>query len=199
MAIDHNDECHAWGRNNFGQCGVGACTEAEPTPRRVSLPHVPVEISLGTFHSMVRGKEGQLSAAGANNYGQLGLGGSSTAPRASFVLLPSFMGGSAVKVSAGANHSAALDSNGVVLTWGWGKFGQLGRELPKGGLQQSSTPEAIKGGIAIDLESGYDCLMVSRAQVDQSGMYGNFGHWLHHMQTRIGMVSRWAASWAARG
>jgi alpha-tubulin suppressor-like RCC1 family protein len=55
------------------------------------------------------------------------------------------------RIACGANHSAALAATGALFTWGWGKFGQLGRDaqsLPTNRLptQFSDTPCAIPAG-----------------------------------------------------
>lgn len=60
--------------------------------------------------------DGQIYTFGSNSYGQLGLGDLSSRGSPTLVKIPS--GVNIVMITAGSHHSAALTSEGDVLSWG---------------------------------------------------------------------------------
>jgi alpha-tubulin suppressor-like RCC1 family protein len=113
-----------WGSNANGQLA------RDPPGSRI---RIPVEISglgplkgiaAGGGHSLALKDDGTVVAWGTNQLGQLGTGDfvAHTSP------VPVVLPGPASAIGAGGSHSlAALSAGGVVYTWGWNVFGQLGR------------------------------------------------------------------------
>jgi len=88
------------------------------------------EVALGDAHTCALLDNGDVKCWGANNYGQLGQG--DTTSRG---MLPGSMGDAlsaiplgrpATAITAGRNHACALLDNGVVKCWGRNDTGQLG-------------------------------------------------------------------------
>lgn len=81
-------------------------------------------VSAGTYHSLALNGDGTVWAWGYNGRGELGdgTGRSSTTPVQ--VVFPA--GVSITAVSAGGIHSLAVDSDGVVWSWGGNDYGQVG-------------------------------------------------------------------------
>jgi alpha-tubulin suppressor-like RCC1 family protein len=72
LALLADGRVYAWGYNEFGQCGLGTDTPAEPTPGRVTtLPRNVVAIGVGANHSLALDGAGNVWAWGNNSAGQL--------------------------------------------------------------------------------------------------------------------------------
>lgn len=86
-----------------------------------------MQVSLGWSHALGLDIAGAVWAWGSNRYGQCGHP-PSEAPVVSAPTLTAcrHLRQGVSCVSAGSEHSAAVTSDGEVLTWGWGEHGQLG-------------------------------------------------------------------------
>ncbi len=136
-----------WGWNLYGQLGDGTPT-ARATPVGVSgLDAGVTAVAAGTWHACALTAEGGVKCWGANEFGQLG-DGVSGSPTGAFLdgSLQNMAGvaqigpgdssptpvdvtdlSSGVRaITAGAFHSCALTTTGVVKCWGHNEYGQLG-------------------------------------------------------------------------
>ncbi|CAE7704806.1 UVR8, partial [Symbiodinium necroappetens] len=82
-----------------------------------------VPLAAGGYHTVVVSNPGQVWAAGYNDYGQLGTGG--TVKQHAFVQV-AFGGKKIVAVAAGGLHTAAITDSGELWTWGSNGHGRLG-------------------------------------------------------------------------
>ena len=131
-----------FGRNDFGQIGVGDLVDRKE-PTLVDLPGLmgkpAKEIACGQYHTIVLTQSGTAWVSGKNDYGQLGLPSNETQAR--FVGLDvgtksssgvSSSGGSKscdasgtgvtthiASLKTGYYHSLALLDNGCVLSCSW--------------------------------------------------------------------------------
>ena len=126
LALKRDGTVWAWGWNGYGQLGDGTNTN-RATPVKVQILDHVIAIAAGDAHSLALKDDGTVWAWGYNSlYGQLGDG--SFVNRNSPVQLPVLSGITAI--AAGANHSAALKTDGgtsgSVWTWGSNTYGQLG-------------------------------------------------------------------------
>lgn len=73
LALLADGRVYAWGFNEYGQCGLGTDTPAEPLPRQViaPLPANVVAIGVGANHSLALDAAGNVWAWGNNTAGQL--------------------------------------------------------------------------------------------------------------------------------
>ncbi|KAA0148934.1 hypothetical protein FNF29_06407 [Cafeteria roenbergensis] len=127
----------AFGSRQYGQLGYGAAgplTYELPVAARdagpVPLGGKAVAVSAGYQHSLVLLEDGTVRAFGAAWSGKLGYGAESTVGGSPDNLPehagPVPLGGRALSVSAGDDHSLALLEDRTVRAFGWGLFGQLG-------------------------------------------------------------------------
>lgn len=149
-AITPSGSLYTWGNNLSGELGIGS-NVSRNTPVLVSaLPagDPVVAVALGTNtgsgseHTLALLSSGAVYSWGLNSYGQVGDG--STVNRnlpARVAALP----GDIVAVAAGAFHTVALTSGGVVYAWGDNRFGQLG--LPRDAFLSESraVPDVVPG------------------------------------------------------
>ena len=163
----------AWGANGLGQLGNGGTTESNVPVAVEGLSGVKA-ISAGASHSLALLTNGTVMAWGDNESGQLGIGSS-----VEYAPLPvSVKGLTNVKaISAGANYSLALLTNGTVMAWGENESGQLGT----GNTKPSNAPVAVKhltGVSAISAGGEFSLALLTNATVqawgnDERGQLGN--------------------------
>lgn len=140
-----------WGRNNFGQTGIGITSKFEEathpdTPKLVNnAPTDLVSLSFNQNHSLAIDKNGQVYSWGEDKSGQLGRGDTgrdncTTAKndcRLTIAAIPNIA--NAVTMAAGYRHNLVLDSDGNVWAFGAGSNGQLGN----GETVNSSSPVQV--------------------------------------------------------
>lgn len=127
LALDEYGNVWAWGWNYYGELGDNSNT-SRYTPvltDKSLMSHKIVAISAGENHSLAVDETGDVWAWGGNGYGKLGDGyiiNKNTPVRTD----KSHMTDKIIAVSAGSNHSLALDEYGNVWAWGRNNWGQLG-------------------------------------------------------------------------
>ena len=98
------------------------------------------QISAGSDHSLALDSEGQIYAWGYNYYGQLGNGDTTDSNTPVKVDTSGVLAGKTItQISAGSDHSLALDSEGQIYAWGYNYYGQLGN----GDTTDSNTPVKV--------------------------------------------------------
>ena len=85
-----------------------------------------VSCSVGEHHAACTTTSGQVLIVGSNTYGEVDPDRSNERIIAKPSLLESLNQARIIQVSCGFNHTAALHSNGSVITWGSNEYGQLG-------------------------------------------------------------------------
>lgn len=131
----------AWGGNLDGQVGIGSAAFSQPTPIQVGTATNWSGIAAGGGHSLAIRTDGSLWAWGRALEGQLGFGSGVFSQRT-----PVRVGTGATwsQITAGQNHSVALQQNGTLWAWGDNFYGQVGG----GSLDFQRTP--VRVGIRSD-------------------------------------------------
>ena len=145
LAVGSDGNAYAWGSNDDGRFGDGTYTDRNTpirvkTPDRNTYPDLPkdftyAQVNAGWQHSLALGSDGNAYAWGYNSYGQLGNGTTSysgqntpvrvkTPDRNTYPDLPKDF--TYAQVSAGAEHSLAVGSDGNAYAWGSNSYGELG-------------------------------------------------------------------------
>ena len=173
-----------WGRNSSGQLGLASVTQIgdDEVPSAAGLvqlipPALPANteiasVSLGGNHSCALLGTGDIICWGSNGSGQLGYGdinntGDDETPS---TRIPVDIGGPAVEIVCGANHSCARRADGQVFCWGDNSVGQLGLgNLDTVGDDESpSLVGALQlGGTAVQMSAGgnHTCVLTDAAEV----------------------------------
>lgn len=125
-----------WGSNNAGKLGVGdesvyrigLSETVVDAGLFVSLPGPAVEVVAGNEHSCARLGSGDVVCWGSNASGQLGYGTpddiGDDEPADSLGPVP--LGGAAIDIASGTQHTCAVLEGGTVRCWGEGDSGRLG-------------------------------------------------------------------------
>ena len=141
LAIDNSGQLWAWGSNSSGQVGDGTIENIKNTPTKIKEGTKFITVAAGWNHSLAIDNSGQLWTWGQNNDGQLGDG---TSGEENNKNTPTKIkeGTKFTTVSAGVEHSLAIDNSGQLWVWGWNRYSQLG----DGTYKQKNTPTKIKKG-----------------------------------------------------
>ena len=118
----YKGELYVWGRNYFGEFGLGEGT-ARSSPTLVGSYTDWITLAFDRYHSLLIRNDGTLWSCGYNTNGQLGHNDSFYA-RSSPVQVGSDTDWS--QVQAGEEHSLAIKTDGTLWSWGRNNTGQLG-------------------------------------------------------------------------
>ncbi|XP_011308145.1 secretion-regulating guanine nucleotide exchange factor [Fopius arisanus] len=129
IALTDNGEVYTWGSNCFGQLGR-AVTGFTNVPGKIEIPFRVKGIAMGLRHSVILTDEGNLLVAGAGSKSQLGIlhpNDDTLRQTDAFLPVPGISGINSI--SCGQYFSAAVTDDGVIITWGDNKWGQLGADF----------------------------------------------------------------------
>lgn len=112
-----------WGANGNGQLADGTKTDRHSAVPVAGLPSGIRTLAAGGAHTCALYGDGAVRCWGDDQYGQLGDGAvaPSQPPRT-----VSGLAGGASQVAAGAIHTCAIVTGGVVECWGDNRYGELG-------------------------------------------------------------------------
>uniref|UniRef100_G1PK48 HECT and RLD domain containing E3 ubiquitin protein ligase 5 n=2 Tax=Myotis lucifugus TaxID=59463 RepID=G1PK48_MYOLU len=140
VALSMSGNVYSWGRNDFGQLGLGH-TDNEDCPSLIeALDNQKVEfLACGGSHTALLTKDGLLFTFGAGKHGQLGH--NSTQNELKPCLVAELLGKRVTQIACGRRHTLAYVSDlGKVFSFGSGEEGQLGN----GGTQNQLIPLPMK-------------------------------------------------------
>ena len=166
-AILSDRKVKCWGDNVRGQLGLGngKVDDYYDTPQEVSLGGSARFLTAGVLHTCAILSNGKVKCWGKNSNGQLGLGDGKVAGHYNTPQEVS-LGGSAQFLTAGANYTCAILSNGKVKCWGDNTYGQLGL----GHEDERNTPQEVSLGAEVTAKfltagSDHTCAMLSNGKV----------------------------------
>jgi alpha-tubulin suppressor-like RCC1 family protein len=138
LAIDKNGRAWAWGINTNGRLGDNSLTSRRTPVSVLGAVKTFCQISAGFAHSMAIDKNGIVWGWGSNGNGRLG-DNSTVSRRTPISVLGAVK--TFCKISAGLDHSMAIDKNGIVWGWGENSSGQLGDNS----ISAKRTPVSVLG------------------------------------------------------
>jgi hypothetical protein len=116
-------DVRCWGRNNAGQLGGGTIGGESANPVTVRGLEGVYSLALGGEHACALLEDGSVRCWGRNREGQLGNGGTTNAAAPVAV---QGLGGRAVAIAGGFQHTCAVLESGSVRCWGNNEYGELG-------------------------------------------------------------------------
>ncbi len=151
-AWNDEGELYCWGNNDRHVLATDEFTNsARPVPIE-DLP--PIEnVTLGAYHACALTKEAEVYCWGDNREGQAGLGdrvNQATTPTKVVELTD------VKKVVAGAEHTCAITTGGILYCWGKNDHGQLGQGSDS--LVRATSPQVVGlvPGPAVDLDLSFN-------------------------------------------
>lgn len=131
VVLKENGTVWSWGDNTYGQLGANEFSPSSSKPAAIrkkdgsQLSDIK-SIAAGGYHSVALDQSGAVWTWGRNDWGQLGQDKDKTTlpinndPQKVNI-------GPVKAISAGEQHSLAVDTQGRVWAWGYNKYGQLGQ------------------------------------------------------------------------
>lgn len=117
---------YCWGANYAGQLGIGTADHASHSvPEAVIAGGLSFEsVTLGGAQTCALGTSGRAYCWGANNYGELGLGGVDAVPHTT----PDSVAGAItfLQLTAGGHHTCGIAADHAAYCWGVNDAGELG-------------------------------------------------------------------------
>ena len=159
-AILDDDSMKCWGRNNYGQLGLGNKID-QNTPQGVDLGvnRTARSLSLGYNHTCAILDDASMKCWGRNNAGQLGLGHNDDigdgpdemgdSLQAVALKDPDNTPRTLVSMVAGSNHTCVRLNGNSIKCWGANIHGQLGL----GNTTSYNTPQVVNVGTGHTVQS----------------------------------------------
>lgn len=176
-AISKGGAVKCWGMNESRQLGDGSTDNAAQEPRQVvGLTQGVTFISVGEHHTCAIDAAGVAKCWGYNGLGALGNGTNET-PVAPVKVLGLVSG--LKSLTAGKDHTCAVDNSGSAYCWGQNSFGELGDGTTAG----KNIPVKVFGlspadpVVSIAASSGHSCALLAGGSVKCWGAnyYGQIG------------------------
>ena len=175
-AILDEGSLECWGKNNFGQLGLGSIASQNiPVTLSLGEGRTATSVATGGNHSCTILDDSSVKCWGSNNNGQLGIGNNimQTSPQ-----IVSFGVNTVDAIATGDTHSCVIIDNGSVNCWGRNIEGQLGF----GNFTSRNTPlwvNLTENHTAIQITAGYrhTCAIIDNGSVSCWGwnLYGQLG------------------------
>lgn len=172
-----DDRIKCWGHNGDGRLGLGIPSGTVgnvpgETPDQLAAVDMggiaALEVTTGTAHTAALLVDRSVRCWGYNVYGELGLGmgpprgGDPSDMGANLPPIP--LGGNALGVALGGNHSCALLEGGTVKCWGSNTRGELGLGVPNTPAYMPTNAANLGAGVtavAIDLGEAFTCAVLA--------------------------------------
>jgi alpha-tubulin suppressor-like RCC1 family protein len=143
LVIDEFDHVYTWGRNTFGEVGIGSYESMFTTPKKVYnygvlYPKSIFKISGSYDYSLALDTNGQIYSWGYYEFLGIDVHNNQNRHFPVEVNTSTFIN-NIVDIDVGLAHSLALDENGNVYSWGYNSSGQLG----DGSTSQKTTPVLV--------------------------------------------------------
>ncbi|RHZ31308.1 hypothetical protein DYB37_007679, partial [Aphanomyces astaci] len=135
MVVTADNRVYGFGWGEAGRLGTGESGKCLVPTQLTDVPPV-VKVACGREHTLLLSASGQVLACGAGYGGRCGVGSEVDVEVATPVHVSDVV---FVAVDAGECHSAAIDRDGNVFTWGFGGSGAMGR----GSLENDLVPKMV--------------------------------------------------------
>lgn len=149
------------------------------------LPSIVVQLASGDYHTCALLNNGQVRCWGSNEFGQLGhenttiIGNKASPYNYIFQAGSVDLGGTAIEIAAGKNHTCALLDMGRVRCWGANQQGQAGYSIFSSLGDEIGEAPSILGDVPLDghvihISAGYynTCAILINGEIRCWGSFG---------------------------
>ena len=127
LGLTSDNELYGWGLNNWLELGSETLNEENNKPININIKNKIIkQISCGSYHTLVLTSDGIVYGWGDNEFGQIGCG-KELGEKSLITCLTSLPLIKSIHCSF--NQSFALTDNGMVYSWGYNRWCNLGHEL----------------------------------------------------------------------
>ncbi|VBB32718.1 unnamed protein product, partial [Acanthocheilonema viteae] len=163
LCLTIQGKVYAFGRNRFGQCGVGHTDEVTVATEIVDCYGSARTICAGHYHSALINEKGYVFTWGWSFHGQLGINTHSSFADKLVPNLVKSLNGRVISVACGYAHTLFLMESGVIYSCGNGSYGQLGTGVE---IKKRFEPEAVPvpDKVIMIASKYFHCLAVSERQ-----------------------------------
>ena len=178
-AILDNGSVSCWGRNQFGQLGLGNYTARVTTPHHMPTPSGRMVTSLGPqlYTTCVTFDNGSVACTGFDGDGALGDGFPHNSVNSLVYTVP--IGRYSDKVDGGRQHGCSFVANGSVICWGDNNYGTHGIGSQVDSAAPVTFADIDSARFAVDLVAGeaHTCSRLENGSVAcwGSNWYGELG------------------------
>ena len=164
-----------WGSNFRGQLGDGKADDSWTPVAVVGLDSGVSAITAGEYHACAVLNSGAVECWGANEVGELGNGKTKDSSKPVPV---AGLGGQAIAVTGGYQHTCVLTAVPDIECWGANDFGSLGDGTADGSLTPVVVSGLTSGVASIDAGDYHTCALSSTAALSCWGAndYGQIGN-----------------------
>ena len=177
--LDDEGRLWGWGRNRYGQLGLGKFgpeTRTVHEPRLIeSIDCRAVAVSCGKQHTLVLDERFRLWVFGSNKKGQLALPTECQTQNVP-LLCPAFAGQQIREISAGDNHSAVITVDMKLWLFGSNGHGQLCQKVM---VEQNSIPTKLPCFELLEAK-WVICLGNNTCMIDGDGQLWIFGEFYNN-------------------
>ncbi|HEX5335432.1 MAG TPA: hypothetical protein VFW55_06090 [Propionicimonas sp.] len=159
-----------WGSNSYGQLGDNTTTNSTVPVAVYGLGKGIKAISAGNFFACALTTKGKVLCWGANSYGQLGNGTTTSSAKPVPV---SGLGKGIKSLGAGGYHACALTTKGAPKCWGYNGEGELGDNTKVNSAVPVAVYSLSKGIKAITAGSYTTCGLTTKNTVKCWGYNGD--------------------------
>lgn len=165
-----NTYIYGWGRNTYGEIGVGSNENVFlPSPIKSLNSQIITSICSGGKNTMILTDEGKIYLCGSSMFGMLGDNSYNEGQKFKnkFKQLTSFENNDEIitKISCAEFHSLCLNNKGQVFTWGGNLYNKLGQQTPIQGMPLKVTSLLTRKIIEISCGDHHSCALASTGEL----------------------------------
>jgi len=145
-----------FGRNNYGQLGIGTDISRSNVPVDVSgigTGSGAIQVACGDTHIAVLFEDGTVQTFGDNRYGQLGIGTDISKSNVPVDVSGIGPGSGAIQVACGTFHTLILFEDGTIRGFGTNRRGELGIQTQTDVLTPQTELPEIKSSSLIEVKN----------------------------------------------
>ena len=178
-ALREDTSVWCWGWNAFGQLGAETQDSTRTRPIKAVYISDAAYVSAGGYHTCILDTEGRVWCWGRNQFGQLG-----TRSVEEYSIQPVLIRNldPVISISAGQDHTCAVEESGRAYCWGLNDWVQLGNPDVGGSSPEPGVVPDFEEAVAVSAGRVHTCALKEEGTVwcwgaNDSGQMGTGGNY----------------------